>query len=143
MATSLAMQVNHVLYEEIDQIFGTLSASCLPVVVESGGGGFSAADVDIPAFEKCANERETRMRERAGARGQDQEDRCKERMISMFAAKYQKNIPHTTSPPFFYKHPYLQSSISPNQYPISFAEQSPPDYPPFSLPPPPPSPLNQ
>ena len=35
-----------------------------------GGDGSSA--VDVPAFEERASEREARMRERAGARGQDQ-----------------------------------------------------------------------
>ena len=59
------------LDEEIDQILGTRAASCLPVVVASGGGGYSAADVDLPAFEEHASEMEARMRERAGARGQD------------------------------------------------------------------------
>ena len=41
------------------------------VEVESVGGGSSAADIDISALEEPVGERETRMRERAGARGQD------------------------------------------------------------------------
>ena len=67
MAASL-----HAHYEEIDQILGTQAASCPRIVVESGGGGSSAADVDVPAFGERVSEREARMRERAGARGQDQ-----------------------------------------------------------------------
>ena len=35
-----------------------------PVVVESGGGGSSEADVDAPAFKAHASEMEARMRER-------------------------------------------------------------------------------
>ena len=35
-----------------------------------GGGGSSA--VNVPSFEERASEMEARMRERAGARGQDQ-----------------------------------------------------------------------
>ena len=67
MATSL-----HAHYAEIDQILGTQAASCPHVVMRNGGGGSSTADVGVPAFEECASEREDRMRERAGARGQDQ-----------------------------------------------------------------------
>ena len=48
-------------------------ASCLQVVVEGGGDGSSATDVDVPAFDEYATMREARMRERAGARGYDQE----------------------------------------------------------------------
>ena len=38
---------------------------------DSGGGGPSMADVGVPAFEECASEREARIRERAGAGGQN------------------------------------------------------------------------
>ena len=34
--------------------------------------GIVRADADVPAFEECVSDREARMRERAGARGQDQ-----------------------------------------------------------------------
>ena len=50
------MQKNHAPYEEIDQILGTLPVSCPPVVVESGGGGSSIDDVDVPAFKECMSE---------------------------------------------------------------------------------------
>ena len=59
MATSL-----HAYYEEIDQILGAQAPSHPHVVVESVGVGSSVADVDVPAFEERASEREARMRER-------------------------------------------------------------------------------
>ena len=71
-------------------------------------GGPSAAEVDVPAFEERVSEREARMgervarmRERVEARGKDQDrdDKCKERMISVFAATYRENIFQTNSPP--------------------------------------------
>ena len=37
--------------------------------MESGDGGSSAADVDVPAFDECVTEKETRIRERGVARG--------------------------------------------------------------------------
>ena len=67
MATSL-----HAHYDEIDQILGTWAVSCPHVVVARDGGGSSAADVDVAAFEEWVIERKARIRERAGTTGQNQ-----------------------------------------------------------------------
>ena len=76
------------LYEEIDQLLetrGCLMHSCC------GGGGFSVADVDVPAFEAYASEMVARMRGELELEAQlrDRKDRHKERMISIFAAAMQ------------------------------------------------------
>ena len=56
----------HAPCEEIDQILWTQAASCPHVVVESGGVGLSATDIDVPNFEERASEREARISVGAG-----------------------------------------------------------------------------
>ena len=63
MVTSL-----HAHYEETDQILGTASCSH---VAESEGGGSSAADINVPAFEECKggqNERELELEDQGYGR---------------------------------------------------------------------------
>ena len=100
--------------------------------VVSGGGRSSAADVDAPAFEECASEREARMRERElelEAKIRDRKVRCIERMISINAT-YRDNISHTN--PLYTSLPSLILFTKPT--PNFFSQQGPPDFPPIPLP---------
>ncbi len=101
---------------------------------------------DGPTFEEHASLREARMRDRTGARGHDwglgrQVQRRND--IHVCCSLSREHIPHYLPSPFFYRHPYPHPSISPNQYPICFPQQSLSDYPPLPprpLPPTPPLP---